>query len=172
MKSGSLSQPNTGTEDLDATRRTSPQGHPDPTIPTPYAQIIYPCTDAPAQRTLPSYTGVCHLYNTDATYFPHLPTYYYSFGQPYYLNKRSISRCDVSRPRSWTCRPASCLCASASLLQVDIESTLQMDHHTPVVGTVISVVVSLVSITIISSFLSGSLHPAELTHPLPPPPLT
>jgi hypothetical protein len=33
-----------------------------------------------------------------------------------------------------------------------------MDHHTPVVGTVISVVVSLVSITIISSFLSGSLH--------------
>ncbi|KAL2274234.1 hypothetical protein FJTKL_03583 [Diaporthe vaccinii] len=70
------------------------------------------------------------------------------------LNKRSISRCDGSSPRSWTCRPASCLCASTSPLQVDIESTPQMDHHTPVVGNVISVVVSLVSITIISSFLT------------------
>lgn len=89
MKSGSLSQPNTGTEDLDATRRTSPQGHPDPTIPTPYAQIIYPCTDAPAQRTLPSYTGVCHLYNTDATYFP-TPAYLLLLLRPAVLSQQEV----------------------------------------------------------------------------------
>lgn len=163
MKSGNLSQPNTEKEDLDATRRTSHQGHPDPTIPTPYAQIIYPCTDS----SCPAHTPVLYWRLPLVQYRRHVfshtyLTYYYSFGQPNYLNKRSISRCDVSKPRSWTCRLASCLCASTSPLQVDfeLESTLQMDHHTPVVGTVISVVVSLVSITIISSFLSGSLHPA------------
>lgn len=165
MKSGSLSQPNTENEYLDATRRTSPQGHPDRTIPTPYAQIIYPCTVAAAQRTLPSYIGVCHLSPAAPRILPHLPTTIPSTSRIYL--KRSISRCDVSRQRSWTCRLASCLCASAPPLQVDIESNHQMDHHTPVVGTVISVVVSLVSITIISSFLSGSfcLFPRRPTHP-------
>ena len=120
-----------------------------------------PARFAAAQRTLPSYIGVCHLSHTQRHVFSHhdLPNYYNSFraSRIYLQQKVSISRCDVSSPRSWTCRLASRLCASTSPLQVDIKSTHPMDHHTPVVGTVISVVVSLVSITIISSFLSGSL---------------
>lgn len=169
MKPGNLTQPNTEIEVLDATRRTSPHILIQSSLHLTRRSYIL------ARLLLPS--AHSHLILAFATsaipaprIFPHLSTTTHSFGQPSYLNKRSISRCDVSRSRSWTCRLASCLCASASPLQVDTKSTHQMDHHTPVVGTVISVVVSLVSITIISSFLSGSLsfRPRWLTHPLPP----